>query len=69
MTIASYSDQLVSVQTAISTIESGNQSYTLLGRSFTKADLQVLYDREKWLRSKVSREAAGGIRVQRVIPL
>jgi hypothetical protein len=69
VSIASYSDQLVSVQAAIATIEGSNQSYTLLGRTFSKADLKTLYDREKWLRTKVAREAAGGIRVQRVIPL
>lgn len=69
MTVASYSDQLISVQAAIAAIESGNQSYTLLGRSFTKGDLKTLYDRETWLRGKVNKLAAGGIRTQRVIPL
>lgn len=69
MSVTSYSDQLVSVQAAIAAIESGNQSYTVMSRTFTKADLRVLYDREKWLRSQVSKQAAGGIRVQRVIPL
>lgn len=65
----SYSVQLDRVQAAISAIESGNQSYTVLSRTFTKADLRVLYEREKWLRSQVAKQAAGGIRVQRVIPL
>jgi hypothetical protein len=65
----SYSDQLISCQAAIAAIEGGNQSYTLLNRTFTKADLATLYEREKWLRSKVNKEAAGGIRTLRAIPL
>lgn len=70
MTVASYSDQLVSVQAAIASIESGNQTYTLLGRTFSKADLRTLYDREAWLRAQVNKEArGGGIRTQRAIPL
>jgi hypothetical protein len=65
----SYSDQLISCQAAIAAIESGNQSYTLLNRTFTKADLKTLYDREKWLRFQVAKQANGGIRTLRVVPL
>ena len=61
--------QLERVQTAIAAIESGSQSYTILGRSFTKADLRTLYAREQYLVAKVARAARGGIRIQRVIPL
>lgn len=65
----SYSVQLDRVQAAIAAIESGSQSYTLLGRTFSKADYSALVSREKWLRGKVSQEARGGLRVQRAIPL
>jgi len=65
----SYTVQLERVQAAIGAIESGNQSYSILGRSFTKADLQTLYDREAFLRTKVAKEARGGMRVARGIPL
>lgn len=61
--------QLDRVQAAIAAIESGSQSYTILGRSFSKADLQTLYGRERELKFAIARQARGGIRVQRVIPL
>lgn len=61
--------QLERVQRAIAAIEGGNQSYTILGRSFTKGDLKTLYQRETQLKSAVARAARGGIRMQRVIPL
>jgi hypothetical protein len=65
----SYSVQLDRVQAAIGAIESGNQSYTIQNRTFTKADLGLLYNRERFLRGQVAKQAAGGIRVQRVVPL
>ena len=64
-----YAVQLDRVQAAIAAIEGGNQSYTLLNRTFTKADLRTLYERERWLRSQVAKQAAGGIRTVRAIPL
>lgn len=64
----SYAVQLDRVQAAIASIESGNQSYTILGRSFTKADLQTLYDREQRLIGQVARAARGGFKAQRIIP-
>jgi hypothetical protein len=67
--VTSYSVQLESCQAAIAAIESGNQSYTLLGRTFSKADLATLYTREKWLRSQVAKQANGGTRTLRVVPL
>lgn len=63
-----YSVQLDRVQAAIAAIEAGNQSYTVLNRTFSKADLRTLYEREKWLRGQVAKEARGGLRLQRVIP-
>jgi hypothetical protein len=64
-----YSEQLDSVQGAIAAIEGGSQSYSVLGRTFTRGDLGTLYEREAWLRRQVDRAARGGLRIQRVIPL
>lgn len=64
MAIKTYEEQMEEVQTAIATIESGAQSYSIGNRSFTRADLGTLYDREKWLRKMATREAAGGLKIQ-----
>jgi hypothetical protein len=65
-----YLEQLESVQNAIATIEAGGQAYTISGRALTRGDLATLYNREKWLRSQVEREASGGgIRARGVIPV
>jgi hypothetical protein len=60
MAIKSYEEQLEAVQTAIDAIEGGAQSYTISGRALSRADLGTLYQREKYLRRMVDREAAGG---------
>ena len=65
MPIKTYTEQLESVQAAIESIESGNQSYRLetgigTGRTVTRGDLQTLYSQEKRLRGLVAREARGG---------
>ena len=45
-----YAQQLTSVQTAITAIEAGAQSFTGAdGRSYTKPDLGTLYTREERL--------------------
>lgn len=59
MPVESYQVQLERVQAAIAAIESGAQSYAVEGRQFTKADLRTLYEREKYLREMVEREANG----------
>lgn len=60
-----YSEQLDEVQAAITAIETtGVQSYSIAGRSLTKADLATLYEREKYLRAMADRESRGGIRVR-----
>lgn len=66
----SYLEQLLEVQTAISIIEGGAQSYTIGNRQLTRADLNTLYSREKWLRAMVAREELndGYIRCQRGVP-
>lgn len=66
-----FCEQLDSVQAAIATIEaSPNAQVTVLGRTFTKQNLQVLYDREEYLRPRAMREAAGGgVITKQVVPL
>lgn len=56
MAIKTYTEQLESVQSTIEAIETGSQSYSINGRSLTKADLAELYEREKWLRTQVAKE-------------
>lgn len=51
--------QLTSVQSAISAIEGGAQSYTINGRTVTKANLADLYDREEQLLARQARENRG----------
>ncbi len=58
MAIKTYTEQLESVQAAIAKIESGTQSSVYNGRTITRADLEQLYMREKWLRTKASQESA-----------
>lgn len=70
MAIETYTVQLERVQAAIAAIEEGAQSYSIAGRSLTKADLGRLYDREKYLRVAAAREAATnpGIQIKYVVP-
>lgn len=69
MAVKTYAQQLEEVQTAIASIESGAQSYSIAGRSLSRADLKTLYDREKWLRTMAAREEAGGkISIQYGVP-
>jgi len=63
MATLTYQAQLEEVQTLISAIMTGGQAYSNHGRSFTKADLSVLHEREIYLRRMAAREAAGGIAV------
>lgn len=55
-------EQLTSVQDAISAIESGGQSISINGRTYTKANLDILYDREERLLARIQREASGNMR-------
>ncbi len=51
--LKSYGEQLEEVQSAISAIQSGSQEYQIGsatgGRKLRKADLESLFQREKWL--------------------
>lgn len=69
MAIKTYLEQLEEVQTAISIIEAGSQSYSIGSRSLNRADLATLYLREKWLRSMVDRENNNGhLKIQYGMP-
>jgi len=71
MAIKTYTEQLESVQAAIALIESNAQSAQFQGRSWTKADLKTLYDREARLLPLAGRELTGrrGIRVRGITPV
>jgi hypothetical protein len=62
--------QLTDVRTAITAVLTGpGQSYTLLGRQFTKAELSELRSMEKDLIARVGRLTRGGVKVQRAVML
>lgn len=79
----SYKEQLEEVQRAISDILSGAQEAWYNGQKVKKADLNVLFSQEKYLRSKLSRDpnnggdgetatcatGRGGIRVRGITPV
>ncbi len=56
----SYKEQLEEVQKAISDILSGAQEAWYNGQKVKKADLNVLFNQEKYLRGKLSRDPSGG---------
>ena len=56
----SYKEQLEEIQKAISDILSGAQEASYNGQKVKKADLNVLFTQEKYLRGKVSRDPSGG---------
>lgn len=66
--VMTYEEQLEKVQLAILKIEEGNQTYSVGNRSFTKADLQTLYDRERYLMRAIERRESGGLQVQVILP-
>lgn len=69
MAIKTYSAQLEEVQTAITAILTGSQSYSMGGRSLTRADLRTLYDQEKRLLMLVARESSAGISISQITPV
>lgn len=58
--MATYAEQLASVQAAIAEIEGGVQSWARDDRQGTRPQLEVLYARERWLLKQIAREARGG---------
>jgi hypothetical protein len=62
--MATLAQQLTSVQDAISAIEGGAQSITSAdGRTYTRASLATLYDREKSLLLRTERASGQARRV------
>lgn len=68
MSLETKQAQLTSVQAAIAAIESGAQSFTVLGRMWQKADLKVLYEREQKLETDIEKLTRGGIRMRLGVP-
>lgn len=65
MAIRTYTEQLEEVQAAISKVLVG-QSYSMGGRTLTRADLASLQKREEYLRPLAEREGnGGGYRIRR----
>lgn len=66
--MASYAEQLASVQEAIAAIEGGGQEVEFEGHRKSRADLATLYKREGWLQRMAAREArGGGIRMRGIV--
>lgn len=69
MPTTSYQAQLEIVQATIARVEQTGQSYTIDNRSLSRADLDKLYAREKYLRAMASRATrGGGARVRNLAP-
>lgn len=51
--------QLARVQEAIAAIESGAQEYRIGGRSLRRADLTILYQRERDLKQQLAEQQYG----------
>jgi hypothetical protein len=64
MAVQTYTEQLEAVQTAIEKVLAG-QSYSIGGRTLTRADLDSLTKREQYLRAMVDRENNGGVKYRR----
>lgn len=65
----SVEEQLESTLTAISVIEESGQRYTIKDRELWRADHRHLEQRAQRLERAAARQAAGGVKVQRIIPL
>lgn len=57
--MATLAEQLSSVQTAIARIEANAQATSGPERSIQFADLEKLYDREKYLKSQIAASGSG----------
>ncbi|MGJ4995726.1 MULTISPECIES: hypothetical protein [unclassified Bradyrhizobium] len=65
----SVEEQLEETLNSISTVESNGQRYTVKDRELWRADLRQLDQRAQRLEKQAARQKAGGIKMQRVIPL
>lgn len=64
-----YEEELAEVRRAIKDVLTGAQEAQYNGQRVTKADLNTLHQRERWLIGKVNRQKRGGIRVRGGTPL
>lgn len=62
-------EELVLVDAAIEAILGGAQSYSIAGRSVTRADLKELFKRRDFLVVMADRDSRGGIRVRGATPV
>jgi len=70
MVVLTYTEQLEQIDTAITAILTGAQSYSVGSRSKTNPELKTLMDERKRLRVLADRETdGGGIRVRGVTPV
>jgi len=69
MAVLTYTEQLEQIDTAITAILTGAQSYSIGSRSKTNADLKTLLEERKRLEVLAQRETDGGIRVRGVTPV
>jgi hypothetical protein len=70
MAVLTYTEQLEQIDTAITAILTGAQSYSIGNRSKTSGDLRTLMDERKRLQVLADRETdGGGIRVRGVTPV
>lgn len=60
---------LLAVRQAIQAIEEGAQRWTVLGRTFERGELHVLYARERELVARETRATRGGMRTRLGVPL
>lgn len=60
----STSVQLDRVQAAIAAIEGGAQTFTVLGRTYQRGDLDTLYRREEQLLRRTEQDSRGGSRIR-----
>lgn len=60
-------EELALVDTAITQILQGAQSFAVLGRQYQRADLNALYARKTELERDIARASRGGIRLRRMV--
>lgn len=60
-------EELALVDTAITRIYEGAQSWSVLGRQYTRADLATLIARKAELERDIARATRGGIRLRRMV--
>ncbi len=67
--VASVEQQLADVQAALGAVEQRGQRVRIKDRDIWRPDLAALDKRQQRLELKAARAKAGGVRMQRIIPL